>query len=55
VDNGSESTVTTSGLKWDLRSASSPRVEEESNLSAKSESEQGTIVFILLIELFVTE
>lgn len=40
VDNGSESTVTTSGLKWDLRSASSPRVEEESNLSAKSESDR---------------
>lgn len=39
-DNGSESLVTTSGLKWDLRSASSPRVEDDGNLSCKSDSDR---------------
>lgn len=36
----SDSLVTTSGLKWDLRSTSSPRVEDDGNLSSKSDSER---------------
>ncbi|XP_071172685.1 ankyrin repeat domain-containing protein 12-like [Mytilus edulis] len=39
-DNSSESLVTTSGLKWELRSASSPRLEDDSNLSGKSDSDR---------------